>query len=106
MNQHMPLGDFPGDQEISRCDFGFFQICFLPMSIRDQLLHDIERFLKQSGMDHTRFGKEALNDPSFVARLRSGKDVRTGTVDRIRNFIAEKSRPLAGRRRAEQRPAA
>jgi len=75
------------------------------MSIRDELLTDIERFLRTSGMDHTRFGKEALNDPSFVTRLRAGKDVRTGTVDRIRKFIADNCRPLARRRRAEARAA-
>lgn len=76
------------------------------MSIRDELLTDIERFLRRTGMDHTRFGKEALNDPAFVSRLRSGKDVRTRTVERIRKFIADNRRSLARRRRAEVRPAA
>lgn len=73
------------------------------MSIRDQLLADIERFLARTGMDHTRFGKEALNDPAFVSRLRAGKDVRTKTIERIRTFMA--SRPLARRPRAEARAA-
>jgi hypothetical protein len=72
------------------------------MSIRDELLRDIERFLTRTGMDHTRFGKEALNDPAFVSRLRAGKDVRTRTVERIRKFIGDnRRRPLARGRRPE-----
>lgn len=77
-----------------------------PMSIRDELLRDIERYLDRTGMDHTRLGKLALNDPAFVSRLRAGADVRTRTVERIRNFIRSNRRPLAARRRGDMRPAA
>lgn len=74
-------------------------------SIRDALLHEIDAFLARTGMEPSRLGKDAVNDPAFVHRLRAGADVRTRTVDRIREFMAA-YRPLARRRRAEQRPAA
>jgi len=67
-------------------------------TLREQLLHEIDDFLKLTGMDPTSFGEKVLNDRAFVHRLREGSDVRTRTVDRIRTYIAEQSRPLARRK--------
>ena len=72
---------------------------------RELILDEIEAFLSRSGMDPTRFGRECVNDPSFVRRLRAGTDIRTRTIDRIREFIGAHERPLARRRRHEARAA-
>jgi hypothetical protein len=66
-------------------------------SIRDDLLCEIDAFLDRTGMEPSRLGKDAVNDPAFVHRLRAGADVRTRTVDRIRKFMAA-HRPLARRK--------
>lgn len=75
-------------------------------SLRDQLLADIEAFLTRTGMDPSRFGRDAMNDPAFVPRLRDGADVRARTVDRIRKFMSEHGRPLARKAKGEVRSAA
>lgn len=51
------------------------------------LLKDIEKFLTDTGMLPTAFGKDALNDPNFVFDLRQGRDYRNSTAERIKNFI-------------------
>lgn len=51
------------------------------------LLQTIETFLTKHGLQPTTFGREALNDPSFVFDLRNGRDLRRSTEDRVRIFI-------------------
>jgi hypothetical protein len=58
------------------------------------LLADIERFLEQWAMTPSRFGQLAMNDAKFVSRLREGKDVRTGTADRVREFMRDYRPPV------------
>lgn len=76
------------------------------MTAREKLLAEVERFLRRQGMDHTRFGTDALNDPSFVMDLRKGRNVRLDTADRVRNFMAERRLPKANPKRAADRAAA
>lgn len=76
------------------------------MSTRDQLLADIEAFLERHNMSAGDFGLECLNNVSFVYKLRRGDDVLASTIDRVREFMASRDRPLARRRKAESRPAA
>lgn len=55
----------------------------------EELLAEIEAALAKSGLSATKFGKDAVGDPSFVFDLRDGKrDLRVSTVQRVRDFIA------------------
>lgn len=76
------------------------------MSIKDDLINDIDAYLARSGMTATEFGVAVLNDTAFVHRLRRGKDVRVATVEKVRAWMRD--HPLARRRprKAEARSAA
>jgi hypothetical protein len=54
----------------------------------EDLLSAIDRFCSEHGLSDTRFGELALNDKPFVSQLRSGRDVRMSTVDKVRAFMA------------------
>lgn len=58
------------------------------MSIQDELLADIDRYLAERGISETTFGRKAVNDWSFVGRLRGGGGVTVRTVERVRRFLA------------------
>jgi hypothetical protein len=65
---------------------------------RDELLREIESFLRRNDIPPTTFGRLAANDLGLVRRLRGGSDVRTATADRLRKFMTEYEggkRPLA-----------
>jgi hypothetical protein len=56
----------------------------------ENLLDDIETFLKARGMAPTTFGQKALNDPAFVFRLRASngqRDMKVSTIQKVRNFM-------------------
>ena len=75
------------------------------MSTREDLLNEIETFLKETGMSATRFGDDAMGDRPLVMRLRAGRDVKLATVDKIRAFMA-KHRVGGGRKpRSKSTPA-
>lgn len=59
------------------------------MSIRDDLLTEIEEYLDRTGTPPTAFGLRALNDGKFVFRLRGGGNVTSRTIDKARAFMAE-----------------
>lgn len=52
------------------------------------LLYRIERFLRETGMPWTKFGRLAAHDPRFVEDLRNGRTPRPETAERIDAFIA------------------
>lgn len=52
---------------------------------------DVERFLKRSGMQPTRFGRLAARDPRLVFDLRMGREVRAPLARRIRAFMESHS---------------
>ena len=52
------------------------------------LLRQIEKFLRETGMPWTRFGRLAARDPRFVRDLRNGRIPRPRTEARIVRFIA------------------
>lgn len=59
------------------------------MTVRDQLIADMDSFLCRHGMSPTKLGLLALNDRAFVSRLRNGEhQPNAKTVDRIRDFMA------------------
>lgn len=51
------------------------------------LLREVEKFLRQSDVAPTRFGREAVGDPRFVFDLRNGRDPRPTTVARVLAYL-------------------
>lgn len=51
------------------------------------LLREVERFLRQSDVAATRFGRDVVGDPRFVYDLRNGRDPRPATVARVRAYL-------------------
>ena len=70
------------------------------MTAREQLISDIDAFLKRHRLTATAFGRMSVNDTAFLSRLRAGADVRTKTIERLHAFMATfDSRERDGRRR-------
>ena len=59
------------------------------MSLALELLREIDAFVNANGMAETTFGRLATNDGKLVARLRGGKGITTGTVEKIRSYIRD-----------------
>ena len=53
------------------------------------LLQEIEVFLAEAAMSPTAFGLLTLNDPAFVPNLRSGRDPKLSTAEKVRAFMQE-----------------
>ncbi len=51
------------------------------------LIRKIEKFLRQTDMPATRFGRLAVHDPRFVLDLRNGRTPRDETVIRVEHFM-------------------
>ncbi|WP_128893056.1 hypothetical protein [Erythrobacter sp. HKB08] len=51
------------------------------------LIRSIEKFLRQTGMPATKFGRLATHDPRFVLDLRNGRIPRAGTQARVGTFM-------------------
>jgi len=51
------------------------------------LIRRIERFLRETGMPWTRFGRLAAQDPRFVEDLRNGRTPRARTEKRVEHFM-------------------
>lgn len=51
------------------------------------LITRIERFLRETGMPWTKFGRLAAQDPRFVQDLRNGRTPRTRTAKRVEHFM-------------------
>lgn len=51
------------------------------------LIRQIERFLRETGMPWTKFGRLAAHDPRFVEDLRNGRIPRPQTQARIEHFM-------------------
>lgn len=51
------------------------------------MLVEIDRFLRSSGMSPTRFGREAMNDPTLVTSLRKGRELRPAQRQKIRSYM-------------------
>ncbi len=51
------------------------------------LITRIERFLRETGMPCTKFGRLAARDPRFVQDLRNGREPRWQTERRIEHFM-------------------
>ncbi|MHA3791048.1 hypothetical protein [Rhizorhabdus wittichii] len=62
------------------------------------LLWLIERYLRESGTPASRFGRDAMGDPGFVAMLRRGREPRDDTVRRVQAYIVRAREKMAGAR--------
>lgn len=51
------------------------------------LIRRIERFLRETEMTRTRFGRLAVRDPRFVEDLRNGRLPRPATESRVEHFM-------------------
>ena len=51
------------------------------------LITRIERFLRETGMPWTKFGRLATRDPRFVEDLRNGRTPRPATQSRVEHFM-------------------
>ncbi len=51
------------------------------------LLRQIEKFLRETGMAWTKFGRLAAHDPRFVGDLRNGRTPRPETSERVELFM-------------------
>lgn len=51
------------------------------------LISRIERFLRETGMPWTKFGRLATHDPRFVQDLRNGRTPRSCTTQRVEHFM-------------------
>lgn len=58
------------------------------------LHHRIERFLRQSGMAPTTFGREAARDPQLVFDMRRGREIGAPLSARISAFLDRREAPL------------
>ena len=52
------------------------------------LLRQIEKFLRETGMPCTKFGRLAAHDPRFVGDLRTGRTPRDATTQRVIHFMS------------------
>ena len=51
------------------------------------LIRQVEKFLRETGMAWTKFGRLAAHDPRFVEDLRNGRTPRPETQARIEHFM-------------------
>ncbi len=49
----------------------------------------VERFLRQSGLPPTTFGRLAANDPRLVFDMRNGRELGEHLADRLREFMID-----------------
>src|SRR6476661_518790 len=60
------------------------------------LLGSISDFCRRTGMAESTFGRRAVNDGKFVARLRDGARVTPETLTRVNDFMAKHGAAGAG----------
>lgn len=51
------------------------------------LIRKIEKFLEQTGMPATKFGRLAAHDPRLIGDLRNGRAPRSALAIRIEHFM-------------------
>ncbi|WP_242181555.1 hypothetical protein [Sphingomonas sp. CARO-RG-8B-R24-01] len=65
----------------------------------DELIGDIEAFCRTHQLKPSRFGRDAVNDTTFVPQLKTGREPRRATIARVRTFMAT-YQPAAAEREA------
>ena len=59
------------------------------MTIQNELLAEIEAFLRTRKIAETTFGLRAVNDGKFVPRLRAGANMTLSTISKAREYMHE-----------------
>jgi predicted transcriptional regulator len=55
------------------------------------LVRDIDAFIEREGLTPTEFGVRAIGDPNLYRHLKSGRNPRLTTMDRIRAFMKRRT---------------
>jgi len=58
------------------------------VSIQSDLIIEIEKFCRETGIAESTFGRRVVNDGKFVGRLRDGKGITLSTVSKIKNYLS------------------
>lgn len=59
------------------------------------LIRQIETYCDRHGIAETTFGKRAVNDGKLVQRLRDGKTIQIGTLNKVAEFLKRKPARVA-----------
>jgi len=54
----------------------------------DPILPDVEAFIAREGISATAFGFSSIGDPRLVHDLRSGRELRRKTREKVADFLA------------------
>src|SRR5215217_6935405 len=65
-------------------------------AVQGSLLGSISDFCRRTGMAESTFGRRAVNDGKFVARLRDGARVTPETLHRVNDFMVKHGATGAG----------
>jgi hypothetical protein len=57
----------------------------------EQLISEIDAFLASQDLKETTFGEAALRDRHFVRQLRAGREPRSRTVAKVRQYMDAKA---------------
>lgn len=74
---------------------GLIPTSFGGMDEQVALLSEIDAYIASRGITESTFGRMAVNDGKFVARIRRGGSTTLATVARVREFI-QSNPPKAG----------
>src|SRR6188508_1704634 len=55
----------------------------------EQILGEIRDYCRQTHTAEATFGRLVVNDGKLVSRLRDGARITTGTLDKVRAYLAE-----------------
>src|SRR5579863_5348748 len=55
----------------------------------DQILGEIRDYCRATHTAESTFGRLVVNDGKLVSRLRDGARITTGTLDKVRRYLAE-----------------
>jgi len=72
----------------------------------EQLLAEIREFCRATRTSESTFGRLVVNDGKLVSRLRDGARITTGTLDKVRRYLAEHAPGAAPVTREAVAPAA
>ena len=71
-------------------------------SLREQMIYEVEVFLKKTGISKSRFGIESVGNDKILEHMRAGKCPRSNTIDAMRLYMAEKRLEHAAKKKAQR----
>jgi hypothetical protein len=67
------------------------------MTQAERFLADVEAFISRNKISPSVFGMAAMNDPSFVNTLRSGRQPTLRVVDKVYAYMGKKPKKVISR---------